>query len=108
MWRMKLFLASLATGVLIVGLMFTALLIVKVLFPGSEAGRLMILIFAWPILFVELSPRTTSEPLVFMFLLGMAVDVVVVSLVSFIIFNVRRTKRAHLRTATLPPPPPGF
>ena len=107
MRRMKTFLASLATGVLVVGLMLTGFLIVKVLFPGSSTGKLVMMIFCWPILFMEFSFDTTTESLVVAFLVGLVLDVVLVSLVSFIIFSARQSKRARLRPAT-PPPPPSF
>ena len=108
MRRMKLYLASLATGVLVVGFVIVMLAIVNVLFPGLPTWMFSMWIFGWPLLFLQLLPGPTTPNLFLSaFVLGTVLDVVVVSVVSFVIFNARRSKVEGSRVA-LPPPPAGF
>jgi len=106
---MKLFLASLGIGIIVPASLFSVVLFVKVLFPGTSTATAMFALytFCWPIIFIRYIPGlTTTTMIVISFALGTLVDIVVVSLLAYFIFRATLTRRALGRVITPPQPPP--
>ena len=105
---MKLFFMSLGVGVLIPGFLFIALLMVKVLFPGTNTSRVGLWVFTWPIAFIHRFESLSIEAaLLLSFGVGTLVDIAAITLVAYVIFNAKLSKRARAGSAS-PPPPPAF
>jgi hypothetical protein len=105
---MKLFLASLAVGVLIPGFLLVILLIVKVLFPGSTAGMFALSFFFWPFFLMQpYSDQSTGTMIALSFVIGTLLDILAITVVAYLIMKSKLSKRARARAA-VPPPPPNF
>lgn len=82
---MKRIIGSLAIGIVIPMLVVNAILVFKILYPGSGTGRSLLWFFVWPAAVVaRLYPDLPLDQLLLIgFLIGVFVDVAVFSLLAY-------------------------
>ena len=82
---MKRIIGSLAIGILIPMLVFNALLVLKILYPGSTMGRSLLVFFVWPaFVLTRLFPDLSVEQVLLIgFPVGVIIDVAFFSLLAY-------------------------
>jgi len=94
---MKRIIGSLAIGIVIPMLVVNAILVFKILYPGSDTGRSLLWFFIWPAsVLARLSPDLNLEQLIlFGFLIGLILDVAFFSLIAYyVIRTIQRSRRS--------------
>jgi hypothetical protein len=105
---MKLLLASFATGILITAGIFITLLFVRALFKDEASVTFAVWFFLWPIWFLRCLPGISDKALPWLSLtLGMLLDIVFISFVTYGVLRMIVSRQKRTRKAT-PPPAPTF
>ena len=105
---MKLVFASFATGLLVTASIFITVLFVRALFKDDASVTFALWFFWWPICFMRLLPGISDNTLLWLSLaIGMLLDIVFISLVTYCVLRaiVSRQKRAR---SAIPPQAPTF
>ena len=108
---MKLILASIGTGIVILFSLLMALLLTKIVFPdgGTERAIIALYIFCWPIALIRYFPGLSVQAMLGLsFAIGTLLNVAMVSVVAYLILRKTLTKRTLVGAAPSPPNPPSF
>lgn len=104
MARLKLLLASLATGILVTSGMFITALFVRALFKDDASVMFALWFFLWPICFVRFV--VSDDVLLWVSLAtGLLLDML---FISFVTYCVLRTIVSRQKRTCVPPQPPTF
>ena len=108
MSRTKLFLLSLGVGILVKVFLLGGLLFLGSLFRETRDSMGMFLVYsiAWPIIVIRYLPGiTATAAVVISFVLATVLDVIIVTVVTYLILKATLAKRSRLNA---PPQPPAF
>jgi hypothetical protein len=105
---MKLFLASLATGILVtVGILMTVLF-VRAFLKDDASVMFFLWFFAWPFWFMRVLPGISQSALIWLSLaIGVVLDIVFISLATYCVLRAIVSRQKRARNA-IPPQPPAF
>ena len=108
MARMKLRFASFATGIFVTAGAFITVLFVRALFKDDASVTFALWFFWWPISFMRLLPGVSDSALLWLSLaMGMLLDIVFISLVTYCVLRAIDSRQKRARSG-IPPQPPTF
>ena len=103
---MKLLFASFATGILVTIGIFITVLFWRALFKDDASVMFALWFFCWPIRFMCLLPGVSDRALLWLsFVMGMLLDIVLISLITYGLLRTIVSRQKRTRTA-LPPQTP--
>jgi uncharacterized membrane protein YhdT len=108
MGRTKLFLLSLGVGILVKVFLLGGLLVLGSLFRETRDSMGMFLVYSigWPIVVIRYLPGLTATAMVVIsFVLASVLDVIILTVVTYLILKAMLAKRSRLKA---PPRPPTF
>lgn len=105
---MKLLLASFATGTFVTAGIFITVLFVRALFKDDASVTFALWFFWWPICFIRLLPAVSDSARLWLSLaMGMFLDMVFISFVTYCVLRAIVSRQKRVRDA-IPPEPPTF
>ena len=105
---MRLIFASVATGVIVTAGIFITVLFVRALFKDDASVTFALWFFWWPICFMRLLPGISDKALLWLSLaIGMLLDVVFISVVTYCVLRLIVSRHKRARSA-IPPQAPTF
>lgn len=105
---MKIFIASLATGIFVTLGSLLTLIFIRALLRDEVTGMIAMYIFFWPVRFVLYFPHLSTMAQVWISLaLGILLDIVIVSLLTYFVLRTFASRRKRVSTS-MPPQAPTF
>ena len=105
--RLKLVVASIATGILVTTATFITVLFVRALFKDAVSVTFALWFFWWPIWFLRYLPGIDDVLLWVSLAMGILLDMVFISIATYLVLRAILSRQKRVRAAT-PPEPPNF